>query len=70
MTVIKLLFFSFSLIFATTQPSTHESISTTADTIISDTIVPRTEYTVAPATIMYTIETGSMTIPEYMSPSR
>ena len=70
MTVIKLLFFSFSLIFATTQPSTQESISTTADTIISDTIVPRTEYTVAPATIMYTIETGSMTIPEYMSPSR
>ena len=39
--VIKLLFFSFRLIFATTQPSAQDSVSTKTDSSASSSTPPR-----------------------------
>ena len=69
-TVMKLLFLSFRLIFATTHPKRQERISTIAVTIRKSMIPQITLSTVAPATNQYTNSVGSITTPEYIAPSR
>ena len=68
--MIKLLFFSFRLIFATTQPSTQDSASANSEMTISSTTPPRMIPAVRGTVHQYTMMTGKITMPEYISPSR
>ena len=69
-TVIKLLFFSFRLIFATTQPSAQESVRTNIDSSSTKSSAPISAGTEKPATARYTAAAGTETTPEYISPMR
>ena len=69
-TVMKLLFFSFRLILATSQPSAQESVSTKTDIRSSCTTQPKTTCTDRPTVIQYTMMAGSSTMPEYIRPMR
>ena len=68
--MIKLLFFSFRLILATTQPSAQDSVSTKMLISKSSRIEPAITPRLAETVIQYTITAGRMTTPEYISPSR
>ena len=67
---MKLLFFSFRLMRATTQPSRHESTITITDTISTISTPPTIVPAVTGAVSQYTITPGTMTTAAYISPSR
>ena len=69
-TVIKLRFLSFKLIFATTQPSAHDSTITNSEIMNTYTIPPISAETVNGTTHRYTITAGRLTTAEYISPIR
>ena len=66
----KLLFFSFRLMRATTQPSRHESTITITDTSSTVSTPPTIVPAVTGATIQYTITAGTVATALYISPSR
>ena len=67
---MKLLFFSFRLMRATTQPSRHESTITITDTISTISTPPTIVPAVTGAVSQYTITAGTMTTAAYIKPSR
>ena len=69
-TVAKLLFFSFRLIFATTQPSEHDKMSTISEMHTSSTSEPAIAPNEADTLHQYTMIAGRMTTPEYIRPIR
>ena len=68
--MIKLLFLSFRLIFATTQPSAHESASTNREMSATSSTPPAMAAALAEIMIQYTMTAGRMTTPEYIRPMR
>ena len=67
---MKLLFFSFRLMRATTQPSRHESTITITDTSSTISTPPTIAPAVTGAVSQYTITPGTMTTAAYIKPQQ
>lgn len=68
--MIKLLFFSFWLILATTHPSAQDRVSTKTDSSTSSSRPPSTVLADISTTTQYTMSAGRYTTAEYIRPMR